>query len=229
MVRIKSLQEKVKFIIQQLKRLYREPTTPLFHRNIYELFVATILSAQMRDDRLNLYLPEFFKHYPSIEKLARADIHNVEKLLKSVNLYKTKSRNIVKAAKIILEEYGGKIPDDIESLTKLPGIGRKTANVIMSEGFKRPKGIVVDTHVARLSSRLGLTNQRDPRKIEKDLIEVVPKKYWRVFPLLLIYHGRNVCTARKPNCKQCPLKKVCPFYKNQVRDTKLKLISAEKD
>ncbi len=226
---MKSFRQKVRFIIQELKKLYGEPTTPLFHRNIYELFVATILSAQMRDDRLNLYLPEFFKHYPSIEKLAKAKIYKVEKLLKSVNLYKTKSRNIVKAAKIILKEHGGKIPDNLESLTKLPGIGRKTANVIMSEGFNRPQGIVVDTHVARLSRRLGLTAQREPSKIEKDLTKIVPKRYWRVFPLLLIYHGRNICTARKPKCEQCPLKKVCPFYKNQVRCTESKLASTGKD
>ena len=226
---MKSFRQKVRFIIQQLKKLYGEPTTPLFHRNIYELFVATILSAQMRDDRLNLYLPEFFKHYPSIEKLAKAKIYKVEKLLKSVNLYKTKSRNIVKAAKIILKEHGGKIPDDLESLTKLPGIGRKTANVIMSEGFNRPQGIVVDTHVARLSRRLGLTAQREPSKIEKDLTKIVPKRYWRVFPLLLIYHGRNICTARNPKCERCPLKEVCPFYRNQMMDTKSKLTSSDKD
>lgn len=205
--------QKIKTIITVLSTKYPNPKTPLFHRNIYELFVAVVLSAQMQDERLNKILPKFFEKFPDLKTLANANIKEIEEALKSVNYYKTKAKHLKFAAKKILKEFNGKIPQTLDKLKSLPGVGQKTANVILSEGFNTPQGIVVDTHVARVSRRLGLTKHKDPKKIEEDLKRIVPKKHWRNFALWLIFHGREICKAKRPLCGECGLKNICNWYK----------------
>ncbi len=215
--------QKIKTIIAVLSAKYPNPKTPLFHRNIYELFVAVVLSAQMQDERLNKILPKFFEKFPDLKTLANADIKEIEKALRSVNYYKTKAKHLKSAAKKILKEFNGKIPQTLDGLKSLPGVGQKTANVILGEGFNTPQGIVVDTHVARVSRRLGLTKHKDPKKIEEDLKKIVPKKYWRDFALWLIFHGRETCKAKKPLCGECGLRGVCEWYKINVLPRAAKL------
>lgn len=202
-------------IIKILSQLYPNPKTPLIHKNLYELFVAVLLSPQMTDARLNTITPQLFKKYPGISKLATANIHDLESIIRQINYYRTKAKHLVEATKIIKQKYNSQIPDTMTKLIALPGIGRKCANVLMSEGFHNPQGIVVDTHVIRLSNRLGLTTLKDPYKIEQDLKKIIPQRYWREFSLWLIYHGRQVCTARNPKCDICKLQKLC-LYRNSI-------------
>ena len=205
--------ERVTFIIKSLSKIYPNPQTPLFHRNIFELFVAVLLSAQMQDARLNKILPKLFDKFPTAKAFANAKLENIENALKGVNYYKTKAKHLKQACQIIISKFKGKVPNNLNDLLTLPGVGKKTANVILNEGFNIPSGIVVDTHVKRVAYRLGLTKNTDPKHIEEDLKAIVPKKYWRNFSLWLIFHGRNTCTARKPKCDNCPLKEICPFAK----------------
>ena len=207
------LNYKVRRIIKVLQKLYPNPKTPLYHNNIYELFVAVVLSAQMQDARLNKILPKFFKKFPDIKSIKEANLKDLEHALKSVNFYKTKSKNLKNAAEIIVKNHNGKIPDTLAKLLKLPGVGKKTANVILNEGFNKTSGIVVDTHVKRVSQRLGLTKHSDPKKIEEDLKKIVPKRYWRDFSLWLIFFGREICKAKNPSCNKCPLRDICEYYK----------------
>ncbi len=204
-----SKSQKVQFIIKTLSKIYPNPQTPLYHNNIFELFVAVVLSAQMQDARLNKILPEFFKKYPDPQSIANADISKLEQALKSVNYYKTKAKHLKQACQIIIKEFDGKVPNNLKDLMSLPGVGKKTANVILNEGFDIPSGIVVDTHVKRVAFRLGLTKNTEPKKVEEDLKKLVPQKYWRDFSLWLIFHGREVCTAKNPKCDKCPLKEIC--------------------
>lgn len=206
-----SKKQKILIIIERLRKLYPDPQTPLYHNNIFELLVAVILSAQMQDARLNKILPNLFKKYPEAKSMANAKIEELEKALKSVNYYKTKARRLRQMAQILIDKYKGKVPNTLKDLTTLPGVGKKTANVILNEGFNKSSGIVVDTHVKRLAKRLGLTNHTDPLKIEEDLKEITPKKYWRNLALWLIFYGREVCTAKKPKCDKCVLRDICEF------------------
>lgn len=196
-------------IIRILARLYPDAECALHHESALQLLIATILSAQCTDARVNLVTPALFARYPTAEAYATAKPHELELMIQSTGFFRNKARNIIACCKKMVEEHDGKVPDTMEELVALPGIGRKTANVILGNAFATP-GIPVDTHVSRLSRRMGLTKHTDPVKIERDLMELVPRKEWTDFGHRMIFHGRRVCTARKPNCPGCGLKDVCP-------------------
>ncbi len=197
-------------IIQTLDKLYPTPETALHHKNAFEMLVATILSAQCTDARVNLVSPALFKKYPSAKAFAKADPLQLEKDLNSINFFRNKARNIRAAATLLLEKHGGEVPHTMEELTELPGVGRKTANVVLGVVHHKAEGVVVDTHVTRLSYRLGFTKNNDAKKIEKDLIKIIPQEKWIDFSHLLILHGRAVCKARRPLCEKCELNSLCP-------------------
>ena len=200
----------IKKIIKILKKEYPDAKIALKFKNIWQLLVATILSAQCTDVRVNLVTPGLFKKYKNISSFAKADLKEFGKDIYSAGFYKNKAKSIIGAAKKILSEFNGRVPDTMEGLTGLPGIGRKTANVILSSGFGIVVGIVVDTHVLRLSQHLGFTKNTDAVKIEEDLMKIVPKRNWGVISHLLILHGRKICNARKPLCDKCKINKLCP-------------------
>ncbi len=197
-------------ILQILKKAYGEQRTALVHQNPLQLLVSTILSAQCTDVRVNIVTKELFKKYKTANDYANADIKKFKQEIKSTGFYKNKAKNIIGAAKKIVADFGGKVPTTMEELVILPGAGRKTANIVLSEGYGIIEGIAVDTHVTRVSFRLGLTKNTDPEKIERDLMQVVPKKDWRNISNLLIAHGRRICSAKKPFCSGCMLNKICP-------------------
>lgn len=182
----------------------------LVHNNAWELLVATILSAQCTDKRVNMVTPELFGKFPTPEAMAKADISEIKTIIRSTGFYNNKAKNILGAAKMITEKYHGEVPSSMEELLMIPGVARKTANVVLSIWFKINQGVVVDTHVGRLSRRLALTQETNPEKIEADLQKLYKRKDWERIATLLIYHGRNVCFARKPNCSGCKLNKICP-------------------
>ncbi|MBU4245718.1 MAG: endonuclease III [Nanoarchaeota archaeon] len=193
-----------------LKKTYGAQSTALIHQNPFELLVSTILSAQCTDARINSVTRELFKKYQTANDYANADLHEFEQDIKSTGFYKNKAKNIIAAAQKIISEFGGKVPGKMEELVTLPGVGRKTANVILCEGFGIVQGIAIDTHVRRISFRIGLTKNTDPKKIECDLMALYSKKEWRNVSNLLIAHGRRTCYAKKPKCGECALNKICP-------------------
>ncbi|MFA4991232.1 MAG: endonuclease III [Candidatus Omnitrophota bacterium] len=197
-------------LISLLKKDYPGAKIALRFRNPWQLLTATILSAQCTDIRVNQVTPGLFKKYKTVADFARADIKEFERDIRSTGFYKNKSRAIIGSAKKVLSDFKGRVPDTMEELLTLPGIGRKTANVILSSGFGKVEGIVVDTHVIRLSGRLGLTKNTNPEKIEEDLMKIIPKSDWSIFSHLLILHGREICNARKPLCADCSVNKLCP-------------------
>lgn len=180
----------------------------LEHENPWQLLIATILSAQCTDARVNIVTKDLFRIYPTPQALAGADINSVEEIIHSIGFYTTKARNIIECSRKIAEEFGGEVPSDIDSLVSLAGVGRKTANVIRGNIFNEPS-IVVDTHVKRISGKLGLTRQTEPEKIEKDLMKVLPKEHWIRYNMQIITHGRNICIARRPKCNDCFLSDLC--------------------
>ena len=198
-------------INRRLRDEYPEALCELTHRNPFELLAATIMSAQTTDVRVNMVTPALFAKYPDAESLAEADIESVEQIIKTVGLYPSKARNLIKMARLIVDEFDGEVPRRREDLVTLPGVGRKTANVVRSVAFGLP-GLAVDTHVGRLSRRLGLTDSEDPVKVELELNEFVPPYERGEFSLRLILHGRRVCDARKPACDRCMLADLCPAY-----------------
>ncbi len=200
----------IKEIIRILKKEYPGAKIALRFKNTWQLLAATILSAQCTDTRVNQITPILFKKYKTVSDFAKAKVSEFENDIHSAGFYKNKAKSIIGSAQKILEEFKGRVPDTMEELTSLPGIGRKTANVILSSGFGIIAGIVVDTHVIRLSQRLGLTKNTDAVKIEQDLMKMVPRKDWAVISHLLILHGRKICGARKPLCGECKLNKLCP-------------------
>ena len=193
--------------------LVREYTTEyrcyLNHENAWQLLFATILSAQCTDARVNIVTADLFVKYPSIEAFATAELEELEEDIKPTGFYHNKAKNIIACAKMLLEVHGGQVPDTIEELTRLPGVGRKTANVIRGNIYHQPS-IVVDTHVKRISRKLGFTKQEDPEKIEFELMELLPEDYWILYNIHIIQLGRTICTARSPKCGECFLKEVCP-------------------
>lgn len=196
-------------IVKLLKKEYPQNRIALRYVDPLQLLVATILSAQCTDERVNKVTPGLFKKYKNVKDYADARLPVFEEEIRSTGFYKNKARNIINCCKELTEKYNGKAPDTMEELTKLPGIGRKTANVILGNAFGIP-GIVVDTHVKRVSYRLGLTKNTDPEKIEFDLMKIMPKQDWIHFSNALILHGRRICIARKPKCNICILEKLCP-------------------
>ncbi|MEI7992057.1 MAG: endonuclease III [Actinomycetota bacterium] len=198
-------------INRRLRDEYPEALCELTHRNPFELLAATIMSAQTTDVRVNMVTPALFAKYPDAESLAKADIESVEQIIKTVGLYPSKARNLIKMARLIVDEFDGEVPRRLEDLVVLPGVGRKTANVVRSVAFGLP-GLAVDTHVGRLSRRLGLTAHEDPVKVEFDLNEFISPLKRGEFSLRLILHGRRVCDARRPACDRCMLADLCPAY-----------------
>ncbi|MBQ3666539.1 MAG: endonuclease III [Elusimicrobiaceae bacterium] len=196
-------------LIKALKKLYPEHIIPLHHASAWELLCAVILSAQCTDARVNTITPHLFKKYPTVYDLAKANLKDVEKIIHSAGFYHSKALSLIEMSKRICEVYGGEVPQTMEDLLTLRGVARKTANVMLGDYFKKPAGIVVDTHVKRLAFRLGLTKNTDPVKIEKDLTKIIPHEYWGWIAIALILHGRSVCPARKPNCENCTLQKYC--------------------
>lgn len=202
-----------KKVLEVIKRLRNEcpaPKTALVYKNPFELLVATILSAQATDAHVNKVTEHLFKKYTSVRDYAEAGLDALQKDVSSINFYKTKASNIHKSAQVIVERFKGKVPKTMEELTTLPGVARKTANIVLSTAYGINEGIAVDTHVKRLAGRLGLTSNEDPVKIERDLMSITPKEEWGDLPRLLMIHGRNVCRAIKPDHKGCVLFDICP-------------------
>jgi endonuclease-3 len=197
-------------IIARLTAAYPEARCSLDHTDPLELLVATILSAQCTDARVNLVTKELFRRYRTAEDYANADPERFEQEIRSTGFYRNKTKSILGMAQALVERHGGRVPDTMEELTALPGVGRKTANVVLGNAFGKDEGVVVDTHVQRIGRRLGLSGETDPARIEQDLMQVVPRGSWTLFPHLLIHHGRAVCVARRPRCDACPIADLCP-------------------
>jgi endonuclease-3 len=207
---IEAKAARVKKIISSLQMTYPDAHCELNHSNPLELLVATILSAQCTDKRVNVVTAELFRKYPTAADYAKANPAELEQDIKTTGFYRNKAKNIRACCQKLVEHHGGQVPRSMEELTRLDGVGRKTANVVLGNAFGSQEGIVVDTHVARLSHRLGLTRQNDPEKIEQDLMKFVPRKLWTLFSHWLIWHGRRRCSARSPDCPGCEIKKLCP-------------------
>lgn len=193
-----------------LRKAYPDAACELAHHDALELAVATILSAQCTDKRVNIVTPALFARFRDAPALAAADQHDVEELIKSTGFFRNKAKSIIGMAKALIELHGGEVPRTMDELVALPGIGRKTANVILGNAFGLSEGVVVDTHVARLSARLGLTGESDPVKIERTLMALFPRSSWTLLSHLLIWHGRRVCDAKRPRCADCVLRRICP-------------------
>ncbi len=211
-LKVAAAQRKIRArkIIARLKREYPDATCALHHRNALELVVATILSAQCTDARVNMVTPHLFAKYRTAADYAAADPHVLETEIQSTGFFRNKTKSIIGMAQALVERHGGEVPQTMEELTALPGVGRKTANVILGTWFKKNEGVVVDTHVHRLSRLLGLARQDDPVKIEQELMALVPRDDWTWFSHTLIQHGRAVCIARRPRCADCVLNRLCP-------------------
>ncbi len=197
-------------ILDRLEREYPDAECALHHRNAFELLVATILSAQCTDERVNQVTPALFARYPTAEELAAARQEELEELIRSTGFFRNKAKNLLGMANALVERHGGEVPAEMDALVKLPGVGRKTANVVLGNAFGRAEGVVVDTHVKRLSGRLALTTHTDPAKVERDLMTLLPRDRWGAVEHLLIWHGRAVCDARRPRCGVCVVASRCP-------------------
>lgn len=197
-------------VLTRLSKTFPEPHTALHHATPLELIVAVILSAQCTDERVNQVTPTLFERYKSAAGYAQADPSELEELIKPTGFFRNKTKSLIGMGKMVEEEFGGEVPPRMEDLVRLPGVGRKTANIILGESFGINEGIAVDTHVKRVSARLGLTKHKEPEKIEVDLMKIVPQEKWTIFSHLLIFHGRQICVARKPRCAECVLNDICP-------------------
>ena len=197
-------------VFSRLKRAYPDAHTELDYETPLQLVIATILSAQCTDKRVNMVTPLLFRTYPTAAVLADAPPERLEEIIKSTGFFRNKTKSLIGLGKALVERHHGEVPDSMDALVKLPGVGRKTANVILGNAFGKNEGIVVDTHVARLSHRLGLTKETDPVKIEQDLMRLFPREDWTLLAHLLIFHGRRVCVARAPKCEVCVLNDICP-------------------
>lgn len=197
-------------ILRLLDTQYPTVVCPLTHRSTFQLLMAVILSAQCTDAQVNTITPALFKRFPTADAMARGSLSAIEKLVHSTGFYRSKATYLKGASAMIVRDFGGRVPKTMTELLRLPGVARKTANVVLSVAFGRDVGVVVDTHVIRLSGRLGLTNERTPEKIERDLMRVLPRGAWGRVPLQMIFLGREFCTARRPRCGDCPLQTACP-------------------
>ncbi len=207
-----KLKQQTKYVTTKLKHLYPDAYCQLVYSSPIELLVATVLSAQCMDVTVNKVTKNFFKKYKFPEEVAKLSSQDIQEEIKSIGLYKSKAKNIKGLCQKLVNEYSSKVPDKLNSLIKLPGVGRKTANVVLGEIFNKPEGIVVDTHVKRLSKRLGLTKSENPVIIERELMAILHKKYWVKFAHWMIFHGRKVCRAVNPHCINCSFKKKCYYY-----------------
>lgn len=207
---MEELKARTRDVIRRLKRAYPDAKCSLNHSNPFELLVATILSAQCTDERVNLVTADLFRKYRKPEDYLNVSPRELEKDIQSTGFFRNKTKSIQGTSKMLTEQYGGVVPQTMDELLELPGVARKTANVVLGNAFDVKAGVVVDTHVTRLSHRLGFTQQKTAEKIEQDLIQIVPRKEWVIFPHLLIAHGRKICKARTPLCAECPVEKPCP-------------------
>jgi endonuclease-3 len=205
-----ELKKRVRDVIRRLKRAYPDAKTSLNHTNPFELLIATILSAQCTDERVNIVTADLFRKYHKPEDYLKVPARELEKDIQSTGFFRNKTKSIQGTSKMLTEEFGGEVPHTMDELLELPGVARKTANVVLGNAFGIKAGVVVDTHVTRLSHRLGFTQEKTAEKIERDLIPLVPKKDWVIFPHLMIYHGRKICKARNPFCAECVVEKQCP-------------------
>lgn len=203
-------QVRIARVVETLEKTYPDAKVALNFFNPLECLIATVLSAQCTDKRVNIVTSELFKKYRTAKEYATADLHEFEQDIRSTGFYRNKAKNIIAAARIIVEQHGGKVPCTMEELIALPGVARKTANIVLSNSFGIVEGIAVDTHVKRLSFRLGFTKEKNPEKIEQDLMKMLPEDKWFPFAYVLIDHGRAVCQAKKPLCGECPVEKLCP-------------------
>ncbi len=205
--------EKFIKIFEILKKEYPDAKCSLNFTTPFEILVAVALSAQCTDERVNKVTAEIFPKYNTPEDFANLPLEDIEKMIHSCGFYRNKAKNLKLASQKILKDFNGDVPNTMEELMTIPGVGRKSANVIMLEAFNNPQGIAVDTHVKRLSNRIGFSNEKDPEKIEKDLLKILPKKYYSDANHILILHGRNICKAQKPNCKNCCINSLCKSFK----------------
>jgi endonuclease-3 len=201
--------ERVKDILARLRKQYPHAVCALHHKNAWQLLIATILSAQCTDVRVNMVTPALFKRFPAPAALAKADQAEVEELIRTTGFFRNKAKSVIGASKAIVERFGGEVPKTMDELLTLPGVARKTANVVLGSWFGIADGVVVDTHVFRLSRRLDLTTADTPEKVERDLMAVIPRERWVDFAHELIHHGRQICVARQPKCADCPLENIC--------------------
>ena len=219
---IEKAKDRIVKITKILEKKYPTSRTALAFANPLQILVATILAAQCTDARVNQITPGLFKKYPKAEAFAGADRAELEMEIRPTGFFRNKAKSIIGAAQKIVTDFGGRVPDTMAELITLPGVARKTANIVLSSGYGKAEGIAVDTHVRRLSGRLGLSKQRDPEKIELDLLAIVPKKHWLDFNYMLVNYGRDVCQARKPKCPECLIKHLCPSVKQFYPDLKIK-------
>lgn len=201
-------------IVETLKEMYPDAKCSLDFSTPFQMLVSVVLSAQCTDERVNKTTPSIFSKYSTPQDFADMDIELLEELIHPCGFYKTKAKNLKRTAQILVEKYNGIVPNNMEDLMSLPGVGRKSANVIMLEAFDLPQGIAVDTHCKRIANRLGFSSESDPAKIEQDLLKVIPKEYYKDVNHIFIWHGRNVCTSQKPKCDSCKLQQYCKFYKS---------------
>jgi endonuclease-3 len=225
---VEERKRRVKAILPVLMKTYPNAKCSLDFHNPLQLLVATILSAQCTDKRVNMVTPGLFKKYPKAADYAKARLEEFEQEIKSTGFYRNKAKSIIAMAGELVEKYGGEVPRSMEELTSLPGVGRKTANVVLGNAFGISVGVVVDTHVARLSERLELSTQKTAEKIELDLMEVVPKQRWTLWSHLMIHHGRAICMARGPLCDQCPIFKNCPTGPKILAEKKAAMVGKRK-
>jgi len=212
--------EDIKIILDKLEEDYPDAECALVHKNVYQLIIAVALSAQTTDKSVNLITPALFEKYPTPLELSKADISEVEECIRRIGMYKTKAKNIVGLAKELVDKHDGKVPEDYDALVALPGVGRKTANVVLSVGFGHQR-IAVDTHVFRVANRIGLVKEKDVLKTELSLMDRVPEERWSKTHHSLIFHGRQCCDARKPKCEECSIKDWCEEYKEKLQNSSL--------
>ncbi len=204
-----DVRKRARAVVRGLKKSYPDADCALNHESPYQLLAATILSAQCTDERVNMVTPRLFERYPLAEDLARGRIRDIERIVKSTGFFRAKAKSLKGMAQGLVRDHDGEFPTDVESLVKLPGVGRKTANVVLGVCFGIASGVVVDTHVKRISNLLGLTSESTPEKIELDLMELLPRKEWIAYSHRVIHHGRQICIARRPRCQECPLLGTC--------------------
>lgn len=208
--------ERVAVILERLEAQYPDAQCSLDFETPLQLLVATILSAQCTDERVNMVTPALFARFRTAQDFADANPGELEEMIRSTGFYRNKTRSLIGMGQALADRHGGEVPRSMAELTRVPGAGRKTANVVLGNAFGVEEGVVVDTHVARISQRLGLTRHTDPGRIEQDLMALIPRGRWTLFPHLMIHHGRAICQARKPQCERCPLNDVCPFPSRPV-------------
>lgn len=205
-----ATRQRAEALYRAMRQLYPQARCALHHTNPFQLLVATILSAQCTDVRVNMVTPRLFARYPTPQAMAAASLQELQQQIRSTGFFRNKAQSLKQSSEMLVRDFGGRVPDSMEELLKLPGVARKTANVVLGNAFGKNEGVVVDTHVARVSARLGLTRHADPVKIERDLMALFPQRQWTMLAHLLIGHGRAICVARKPRCEVCPVLKLCP-------------------